>query len=234
MTFTVFVSAFAPFGNFTLQTAEDVTIEQLFDEIVEKRPLLERVSSLRLCPTSQPLAGASTRLSDLCEDDESMVSFRLSPSLLGGKGGFGSQLRAAGGRMSSQKTSNNDSCRDLSGRRLSTLKEAKKLAAYIENEPARRKAAQDQQKAKLEKLEKQLGITPGGSKDGQPAHAGMKRRLDDTEFLEESQELVDNVKSAVVEGLLKKRKKTKMEPPAVPASATSSETTAALATTAVA
>lgn len=28
--------------------------------------------------------------------------------------------------MSSQKTNNNDSCRDLSGRRLSTIKEAKK------------------------------------------------------------------------------------------------------------
>ncbi|KAJ3835193.1 telomere stability and silencing-domain-containing protein [Lentinula raphanica] len=49
-----------------------------------------------------------------------------SPRVLGGKGGFGSQLRTASGRMSSQKTSNNDSCRDLSGRRLSTLKEAKK------------------------------------------------------------------------------------------------------------
>ena len=54
-----------------------------------------------------------------------LVSLRLSPRLRGGKGGFGSQLRAAGGRMSSQKTSNNDSCRDLNGRRLSTIKEAK-------------------------------------------------------------------------------------------------------------
>lgn len=56
------------------------------------------------------------------------MSLRLTPRLKGGKGGFGSQLRAAGGRMSSQKTSNNDSCRDLSGRRLSTVKEAKKYA----------------------------------------------------------------------------------------------------------
>lgn len=44
----------------------------------------------------------------------------------GGKGGFGSQLRAAGGRMSSGKATNTDSCRDLSGRRLSTIKEAQK------------------------------------------------------------------------------------------------------------
>lgn len=32
--------------------------------------------------------------------------------------------------MSSQKTSNNDSCRDLSGRRLSTVKEAKKCGYF--------------------------------------------------------------------------------------------------------
>ena len=59
-------------------------------------------------------------------NDDDLVTLRLIPRLRGGKGGFGSQLRAAGGRMSSQKTSNNDSCRDLSGRRLSTIKEAKK------------------------------------------------------------------------------------------------------------
>ncbi len=56
----------------------------------------------------------------------SFVTLRLLPRILGGKGGFGSQLRAAGGRMSSQKTDNKDACRDLNGRRLSTVKEAKK------------------------------------------------------------------------------------------------------------
>lgn len=56
------------------------------------------------------------------------IQLDLQPRLRGGKGGFGSQLRAAGGRMSSKKgkDENNDSCRDLSGRRLSTIKEAKK------------------------------------------------------------------------------------------------------------
>lgn len=52
----------------------------------------------------------------------------LNIRVLGGKGGFGSQLRAAGGRMSRGQPTNNDSCRDLSGRRLSTLKEAQ---AYV-------------------------------------------------------------------------------------------------------
>jgi hypothetical protein len=124
--------------------------------------------------------------------------------------------------MSSQKTSNNDSCRDLSGRRLSTIKEAKKLAEYLEGEPARKRAAADAQKAKLEALERKLGInaSPGeaassskaqnGTASGDPQPlAGKKHRFDDTEYLEQSREIVDTVKSAVTVGLLKKRKKAK-------------------------
>jgi len=119
--------------------------------------------------------------------------------------------------MSSQKTSNNDSCRDLSGRRLSTIKEAKKLAEYLENEPARKKAAAEASKAKLEALEKKLGISPsegtaGSSSNSNPNSkldepvAGKKHRFDDTEYLEQSREIVDNVRSAVSAGLLKKKK----------------------------
>jgi len=109
--------------------------------------------------------------------------------------------------MSSQKTSNNDSCRDLTGRRLSTIKEAKKLAEYIESEPARKKAEQEAKKAKLEALEKKLGI----SKDPDASTSdGKKRRLEDTEYIEQSQEIVEGVKSAVASALLKKRKKAKL------------------------
>ncbi|KAJ3321248.1 hypothetical protein HDV06_004473 [Boothiomyces sp. JEL0866] len=66
---------------------------------------------------------------------------------LGGKGGFGSVLKAKGAKMASQKTTNFDSCRDLNGRRLKTLDEARRLADYIEKEPERKK----QQKDKIEK-----------------------------------------------------------------------------------
>jgi hypothetical protein len=126
MTVTVLVSAFAPFGNFCINSDVGSTISDLFDDLMLREPLLRKVGGLRFCPTSRPLAQSSTTLSEICDGDQTLVSFTLTPSLLGGKGGFGSQLRAAGGRMSSQRTSNNDSCRDLSGRRLSTVKEAKK------------------------------------------------------------------------------------------------------------
>lgn len=54
------------------------------------------------------------------------VDIDVVPRTLGGKGGFGANLRAAGGRMSTAKTDNTDSCRDLNGRRLGSIKEAQK------------------------------------------------------------------------------------------------------------
>lgn len=60
---------------------------------------------------------------------EGTVFLRLAVKLLGGKGGFASQLRAQGGKMSSNKNANKDSCRDLNGRRLSTIKAGKKYVS---------------------------------------------------------------------------------------------------------
>jgi phage protein D len=78
-----------------------------------------------------------------------------------------------------------------------------RLAEYLEQEPARKKAAAEAQRAKLEALERRLGIDKdaGPSSGGDSAQvAGKKHRFDDTEYLEQSRELVDNVKSAVTAG----------------------------------
>ncbi|KAJ9097353.1 hypothetical protein QFC19_006821 [Naganishia cerealis] len=174
------------------------------------------------------------------------IQLELQPRLRGGKGGFGSQLRAAGGRMSSKKgkEENNDSCRDLSGRRLSTVKEAKKMAEYVESKEKSKKAVLEAQKAKLQALEKQLGIhdsstsasgisAASSSKLSDPASsapdassstsatkqadvdvakiAQKRHRFDDTQYLETSREINDSVRNAVTAGLLKKRKKAKVE-----------------------
>ncbi|KAJ7905627.1 telomere stability and silencing-domain-containing protein [Mycena olivaceomarginata] len=129
--------------------------------------------SIALSTHNGVLPPLDSSVSSLQADGSSLITLRLTPRLLGGKGGFGSQLRAAGGRMSSQKTSNNDSCRDLSGRRLNTIKEAKKLVEYLESEPDRLKAKADAQKAKLEALERKLGIEPP-SKTGTPVAGSSK------------------------------------------------------------
>ncbi|KAH9974831.1 telomere stability and silencing-domain-containing protein [Russula compacta] len=222
---TVLVSSFPPFPTLALSVPGDTTLESLHAVLLARYPFLPPpTADLRLSPVSGPFPDETiTTLSSILGPQDvaghghhPLVSLRLVPRMRGGKGGFGSQLRAAGGRMSSQKTSNNDSCRDLSGRRLSTIKEAKRLAEYLEQEPARKKAAAEAQRAKLEALERKLGIDAeaeaGPSSSGDLAQvAGKKHRFDDTEYLEQSRELVDNVKSAVSAGLRKKRKKAKTD-----------------------
>ncbi|KAI7823819.1 telomere stability and silencing-domain-containing protein [Gamsiella multidivaricata] len=111
--------------------------------------------------------------------------FGLTMRLGGGKGGFGSMLRAQGGRMSSQKSTNTDACRDLSGRRIKTVNEAKKIAEYVQKEPERQKAKKESLKRKIEeKLE--LAERPT-----------RKHRFEDSKFFDESEEQVEGVKSAV-------------------------------------
>ncbi len=134
---TVLVSSFPPFPTLALSVPEDTTLENLHAVLLARYSFLPPTADLRLCPVSASSSSstdeATTTLASILgprdvgdDNGNPLVSLRLVPRMRGGKGGFGSQLRAAGGRMSSQKTSNNDSCRDLSGRRLSTIKEAKK------------------------------------------------------------------------------------------------------------
>ena len=129
---TILVSTFAPFSTLCLSAPSDTPFYDLYDLLAEKYPELPNPHDLLLRPTSNFVPSTTTPLSSFPQDGGSHeISLQLLPRLLGGKGGFGSQLRAAGGRMSSQKTSNNDSCRDLTGRRLSTIKEAKKFVPLV-------------------------------------------------------------------------------------------------------
>ncbi|KAJ7343368.1 telomere stability and silencing-domain-containing protein [Mycena albidolilacea] len=226
MSSSLLISTFAPFPTLSLAVPSSTSLASILPLLHERYPSLPR--SIALSTHNGVLPPLDSSVSSLQADGSSLITLRLTPRLLGGKGGFGSQLRAAGGRMSSQKTSNNDSCRDLSGRRLNTIKEAKKLVEYLESEPDRLKAKADAQKAKLEALERKLGIEPpsktgtpvagsskaSGSGEDPPVLAGRKHRFDDTEYLEQSRDLVDGVKSAVSAALLKKKKKAKLTHPA--------------------
>lgn len=95
-----------------------------------------------------------------------------------------------------------------------------RLAEYLEAEPERLAAKAEAQKAKLEALERKLGIEPSSTAgpsrapavgsgepprsapvDTAPVLAGKKHRFDDNEYLEQSRELTENVKSAVSAGV---------------------------------
>jgi Silencing defective 2 N-terminal ubiquitin domain len=134
MSTTVLISSFPPFPTVALSVPDDITLGNLHDLLLARYAFLPSTADLHLSPLSGTVSDQATPLSSILGPHDvghSLVSLRLVPRMRGGKGGFGSQLRAAGGRMSSQKTSNNDSCRDLSGRRLSTIKEAKKCVLCL-------------------------------------------------------------------------------------------------------
>jgi Silencing defective 2 N-terminal ubiquitin domain len=93
----------------------------------------------------------------LPHDGTPFLPLRLSLPLVGGKGGFGSQLRAAGGRMSSKRKrrdqiENSGSNRNLDGRRLRTVNEAKALAEYLAVKPEMDKKEKEAKKKRWEQI----------------------------------------------------------------------------------
>jgi hypothetical protein len=78
-------------------------------------------------------------------------------------------------------------CRDLSGRRLKAVEQAKQLAEFIANEPARERAAREEKRRKLEAV---IAQNPS---------AGIK--MDDHAYWEDKEKLVDGVKSAVKDAI---------------------------------
>ncbi|BEJ14090.1 hypothetical protein CspHIS471_0312640 [Cutaneotrichosporon sp. HIS471] len=162
--------------------------------------------------TRARIVDANTSLSELSVNG--LVEIEVVPRLRGGKGGFGANLRSQGGRMSASKSTNFDSCKDLNGRRLGTVKEAQKQADLIENWDEMQTKAKAEERAKLEALERKLGVSSNadvGEVDVEEL-ARKKHKFDDNKFLEESREIKDNVRSAVGAALLKKKKKKALGP----------------------
>jgi len=68
----------------------------------------------------------------------------------GGKGGFGSMLRALGARI--EKTTNHEACRDLSGRRMRDVNNEKNIAEWMNKQETQEAEQKENRKRKLEKI----------------------------------------------------------------------------------
>lgn len=104
--------------------------------------------------------------------------------LLGGKGGFGSMLRAIGAQI--EKTTNREACRDLSGRRLRDINEEKRLKTWLDSQKNREQDAEDKQKKKIEKLQ-----------------AKPKHEFKDEAYEQARSDLTQNIADSVEEGFKK-------------------------------
>lgn len=137
-----------------------------------------------LLPTDFYLTQNGKLIPKDCSALQSYVPVRIHERLPGGKGGFGSMLRAIGAQI--EKTTNREACRDLSGRRLRDINEEKRLKAYLDKQ----KDAPADEAAKLQrKIDKLL--------------AKPKHEFHDEEYNRTRSDLTQNVDEAVQEGFRK-------------------------------
>ncbi|GFQ82047.1 replication stress response regulator SDE2 [Trichonephila clavata] len=118
------------------------------------------------------------------EDGTIHVAFLLP----GGKGGFGSMLRAIGAQI--EKTTNREACRDLSGRRLRDINEEQRLKKWISKEAEREAEKVQRRKQRIERLK------------SQPKHNFV-----DFEYEKEISQLPERIDDALSEGIQKASKR---------------------------
>lgn len=202
-TINVLVSSLPGLGPSTLSfpLSSAATLEDLADKINLRLPanldqnrlILTTISNKQLLPSRFPPSTPVTTLCGLGERDD-FLSLRLSAPLCGGKGGFGSQLRAAGGRMSSRKKKNGDengSSRNLDGRRVRTVNEAKALAEYLAIKP------EMEQKEKEKRRQRWQQIVDAADQKEHEIKNSTKGRLDG-KWVEDKEEAGERTRDAVL------------------------------------
>ncbi|XP_064550268.1 splicing regulator SDE2 [Drosophila montana] len=114
---------------------------------------------------------------------------------VGGKGGFGSMLRAIGAQI--EKTTNREACRDLSGRRLRDINEEKRVRAWLEKQGEREREAEERKKRKIAKL---LAVPKHEFKDDKYEEARAKLTEKVNDAFEEGLKQADEAKLTVTGG----------------------------------
>lgn len=197
-TVNVLLTSFPGLGlpaTLSLPVAASAPIADLTAQLTGRLPSLE--SRLIFTTTSNTeitqssLAPVSSLLSS---DNDTFLPLRLSVPLCGGKGGFGSQLRAAGGRMSSRRKKNqgenNSSNRNLDGRRLRTVAEAKALTEYLALKPEMEKKEQEARRKRWEQ------VVQLAEKREDEIRNGSKGRVDG-KWMEDREEAGERAREAV-------------------------------------
>ncbi|KAL2828972.1 hypothetical protein BDW59DRAFT_40259 [Aspergillus cavernicola] len=180
------------------------TIADLCDKVSSYIPSSVSFQSLVLTTTNnKQLLPSSRALSNLISPNgettttSNLLPLRLSVPVCGGKGGFGSQLRAAGGRMSSRRKRNqgddNGSSRNLDGRRIRTVNEAKALAEYLAVKPEMDK------KEKEERRQRWLTVVEAAEKRQEELKngGGGKQKIDG-QWMEDKDEMNEKAREAVL------------------------------------
>ncbi|KAF2199354.1 hypothetical protein GQ43DRAFT_442560 [Delitschia confertaspora ATCC 74209] len=178
---------------------KDTPISEIYSELTTRAPWL---ASQRLALTTNSRVNLykhlSSPISSILSSDETFLPLRFTIPLCGGKGGFGSQLRAQGGRMSSRKKRNageaNSSSRNLEGRRLRTVTEAKQLAEYLAIKP------EMERKEREERMKRWQDIVDSTERKEEELRSGKGVRVDG-QWAEDKEEAEQKTREAVLRAL---------------------------------
>ncbi|KAI4282857.1 MAG: hypothetical protein L6R38_002617 [Xanthoria sp. 2 TBL-2021] len=159
-TINVLLTTFSGLGlppTLSVPVSSSISTAELRSLLVKRLPRSRQRLIFTTTSNKELLASSSKPLSALLSsENDTVIPVRLSVPICGGKGGFGSQLRAAGGRMSSRKKKNqgdeNSSNRNLDGRRLRTVAEAKALAEYLALKPGMEKMEKEARRKRWEQV----------------------------------------------------------------------------------
>ncbi|KAG4437803.1 hypothetical protein IFR05_006738 [Cadophora sp. M221] len=183
-------------STLALPLPAETSISELQERIHERLPahnnrlILTTISNKQIPLTSSdPISGL------LSKPQNDFLSLRLTLPMCGGKGGFGSQLRAAGGRMSSKRKRNqgddNGSSRNLDGRRLRSVHEAKALAEYLAIKPEMAKKEKEERRKRWEQ------IVELAERREEEIRSGNKGKVDG-KWVEDKEEANERTREAVL------------------------------------
>lgn len=179
------------------------TLSDLCEKVSSYIPPAVPLQSLILTTTNnKQLLPSSRTVSDLISPNgdftatSNLLPLRLSVPMCGGKGGFGSQLRAAGGRMSSRRKRNqgddNGSSRNLDGRRIRTVNEAKALAEYLAVKPEMDKKEKEERRRRWEAV-----VDAAEKRQEEIKNGGGKQKVDG-QWMEDRDEMNEKAREAVL------------------------------------
>ncbi|KAF7713661.1 Telomere maintenance protein SDE2 [Penicillium ucsense] len=180
------------------------SVADLTDKVTSYLPSSLSLDRLILTTTNnkQIFASPASVKSVISDPDgatSNILPIRLAAPLCGGKGGFGSQLRAAGGRMASKRKRNqgdaNSSSRNLDGRRLRTINEAKALAEYLAVKPEMDKQEKEERRRRWQAV-----VELAEKRQDEIKNGGGKQKIDG-QWMDDKEEMNEKAREAVLQAM---------------------------------
>lgn len=183
--------------------AKDAPLTSLYDTLYDRAPWIQKSSYILTTNSRRAVSHGTAPISSLLSSpSDTFLSLRLTVPLCGGKGGFGSILRAQGGRMSSRKKKQGDvngSSRNLDGRRLRTVAEAKALAEYLAIKPEMEQREKEERRKKWEDI-----VASTERKQDELLNSRGTARLDG-KWVEDKEEAENKTREAIEKMLMAQR-----------------------------